>query len=168
MSKLGNTTKVTLSVPTAEHIELVASRVRLCDREDMEGLRPHTSIIDVIMGDVKLSRFVYALYLDGVPHSVLGVIPGRIDGVGIPWLVGTTDVDENPLPFARISLSVLELMQTDFPVLETFVCARNRKSTLWHRWCGFKFDPEKIMLGRDYYYRASRNIGTINKKREGI
>ncbi|OEU65465.1 MAG: hypothetical protein BA863_08675 [Desulfovibrio sp. S3730MH75] len=168
MSKLGKKTKVTLGVPTAEHIALVASIVRLCDREDMEGLRPHSSIMEVIMGDVKLSRLVYALYLDGVPHSVLGGIPGRVDGVGIPWLVGTTDVDENPLPFARISLAVLELMQSDFPVLETFVCARNRKSTLWHRWCGFKFDSEKIKLGRDFYYRAARKIGTKNKKREGI
>ncbi|WP_031479362.1 hypothetical protein [Maridesulfovibrio frigidus] len=168
MSKLGKTTKVVLGVPTAEHIELVASRARLCDREDMEGLRPHSSIMNVIMGDVKLSRLVYALYLDGVPHAVLGVIPGRIEGVGIPWLVGTSDVDENPLPFARISLSVLELMQSDFPTFETFVCARNRTSTLWHRWCGFKFEPEKIKLGRDYYYRAIRRLGTKIKKREGI
>ncbi|SDL07878.1 hypothetical protein SAMN05660337_2005 [Maridesulfovibrio ferrireducens] len=167
MSRLPKGCSITLGVPTVSHIEFMAEEIRQSDRQDIEGLSADSSVFEVIMRDVEKSKLVYALYLGENPYAVFGVIPGAVSGTGTPWVVGTKNVDKNPLPFARASLSLLEMLQKEFLVFETFVCTQNRKSILWHRWCGFKFYDEKIKLGRDLYYRATRTAGTkLNKNGE--
>lgn len=157
--------KLTLGVPVVKDIEFIAENIRQSDRQDISGLFPDKLILDVIMKDVENSKFVYALYLGEVPYAVFGVVAGRASGVGTPWVVGTKSVDRNSFPFVRASLPLLEMLQEDFPVFETFVCAQNRKSIHWHRWCGFNFGDAKIKIGRDLYYRATRVVGgTLSNK----
>ncbi|CCO25100.1 hypothetical protein [Maridesulfovibrio hydrothermalis] len=166
MSRAKYATKLTLGIPSIEDIESVAVNIRESDRIDMEGLHPGKPAEDIIMEDVQHSRVVYGLYLDGVIHGVFGVMPAGRRGTGIPWVVGTGEVDKIPLLFARASRSFLNMLQKSFPVLDTLVCSRNKKSVFWHRWCGFKFKNEKVKIGRDYYYRAVRRSGIISIEKE--
>lgn len=159
MSRMGRKTKVTLGIPTMDDLEFVAAMVRPSDRNDMEGLHPGRPLKEVILEDVEHSRMVYGLYLGGVVHAVFGVIP-RGAGRGTPWLVGTSAVERCPLPFARASRRLLDMIQKVFPLLDTWVCAENEISINWHRWCGFEFAPEPVRLGRDLYYRAVRRINS--------
>lgn len=147
---------ITLGIPTTQDIEFVSAVMRDSDRKDLEGLHPGKSVKDIIMKDVQYSKVVYGLYLDAVIHGVFGVIPLDGAGTGTPWVVGTRNVEIYPLPFARASRSLLDMLQKCFPVLDTWVCADNSKSMCWHRWCGFKFDKKKVRIGRDDYYRAVR------------
>ncbi len=163
MSRLNKTTKVTLGIPTMEDLDFVASMARESDRHDMEGLNPDMSIKDIIMHDVEHSRVVYGLYLEGIIHAVFGVIPAG-KGRGTPWLVGTSAVDKNPLPFARASRNLLDMIQKIFPLLDTWVCAENSMSLNWHRWCGFEFTKTTLRFGRDDYYRAVRSIDNMKSK----
>ena len=165
MILLSKGAELTLGIPTLREIRFVAAAVRDSDRKDMEGLHPESQIENIIMHDVRYSKVVYGLYVDGKIHGVLGVIPLNIPGTGTPWVVGTSDVDKSPVPFARASRKILNILQNSFPVLDTWVCAQNSKSIKWHRWCGFKFQKEKVRMGRDEYYRAVRSaMMKINKE----
>ncbi|TIH20177.1 hypothetical protein D0S45_02210 [Marinifilum sp. JC120] len=160
MSRLKNGSALKLGIPALEDLDFVAANIRESDRCDLEGLHPGESVREIIMGDVEYSRLVYGLYLDGSVQGIFGVIP-LAAGVGTPWVVGIRAVDERPLPFARSSRRMLDMLQRTFPLLDTWVCARNSKSVLWHKWCGFEFEKVKVRLGRDDYYRALRRAGNI-------
>lgn len=147
-----------LRVPTLEDVECIAANIRESDRTDLEGLHPGKSIFEIIMGDVEHSTLVYGLYSNDFIQGVFGVIP-IVPGVGTPWVVGVAAVDDGPLPFARMSRRLLDMLQRFFPLLDTWVCSQNRKSVLWHKWCGFEFEKEKIRVGRDDYYHALRRVG---------
>ncbi|WP_320176068.1 hypothetical protein [Maridesulfovibrio sp.] len=147
-----------LEVPTLEDVDFVAANIRESDRQDMEGLHSGKSVREIIMGDVVYSKLVYGLYRNGSVQGIFGVIP-LLSNVGTPWVVGSVAVDENPLPFARASRGLLDMLQRSFPLLDTWVCSRNSKSVLWHEWCGFEFEKEKVRLGRDEYFHAVRRVG---------
>ncbi len=166
MSRKSTSSKLALGVPTVQEIEFVAENIRQSDRQDILGIWPDISILEVLMRDVEKSKLVYGLYLGDTPYAVFGVIPASVSGVGTPWVVGTKSVDKNPLPFVRASLPLVEMLQKSFPVFETFVCTQNPKSIHWHRWCGFKYDNEKIKIGRDFYYRATR-VATEKSNKKG-
>ncbi|MFW5498174.1 MULTISPECIES: hypothetical protein [unclassified Maridesulfovibrio] len=146
-----------LGVPSLEDVDLVAANIRESDSHDMEGLHPGKSIRAIIMGDVEYSKLVYGLYRNGSVQAIFGVVP-IADGVGCPWVVGSVAMDENPLPFARASRRLLDMLQRSFPLLDTWVCSRNSRSVHWHKWCGFEFENEKVRLGRDEYFHAVRRL----------
>ncbi|NDV23763.1 hypothetical protein [Desulfovibrio sp. JC022] len=160
MSRLKRGSALKLGIPMLRDIDFVAANIRETDSSDLEGLHPGKSVREIIMGDVQYSKLVYGLYLNGAIQGIFGVIP-IMSGVGTPWVVGIRAVDERPLPFARASRRLLDMLQRSFPLLDTWVCARNIKSVLWHKWCGFEFEKEKVRLGRDEYYRALRRTGQI-------
>lgn len=163
MSALRHSSALKLGVPTFEDVDSVCANIRESDRRDMQDLHPGKSITEIIMGDVGYSEFVYGLYFKDSIQGLFGVVP-MAPAVGTPWLVGTIKVDETPLPFARASRGLLDMLQRTFPLLETWVCARNSKSVTWHKWCGFQFEKETVCLGRDDYYRARRCLKNINKE----
>ncbi|WP_421901436.1 hypothetical protein [Maridesulfovibrio sp.] len=157
MSSLDNGSSLKLGIPTLEDVDFVAANIRKSDRRDMAGLHPGKSVREIIMGDVEYSKFVYGLFRDGDIQAIFGVIPMSF-GVGTPWVVGSTAVDKSPLPFARASRRLLDMLQRSFPQLDTWFCAQNTKSVLWHNWCGFEFEKEKVRLGRDEYFHAFRRV----------
>ncbi|WP_419783348.1 hypothetical protein [Maridesulfovibrio sp.] len=157
MTRLKNNSSIALGVPTLCDVEFVASNLRESDRKDMEGLHPGKPAREIIVGDVEYSAFVYGLYRDGRILALFGVIP-LAPGVGTPWLVGTGEVDETPLSFARASHRLLSMLQRSFPVLDTWICSRNSKSVRWHQWCGFEFEKEKVRMGRADYFYARRTV----------
>lgn len=165
MSTLKDKSSLTLGVPTLQDVEFVAAMLRPADRRDMEGLQPGRPVRDVIMDEVRLSRVVYGVYLGGVIHALFGVVPCG-HRCGMPWLVATTGVERDPLPFARVSRRLLDMVQKCFPLLDTRVCAENSVSMNWHRWCGFEFEAETVRLGRDEYYRAVRGKNDKNIREE--
>ncbi|WP_291328060.1 hypothetical protein [Desulfovibrio sp. UCD-KL4C] len=156
MSRKSKASKLAFGVPTVQDIEFVTENIRQSDRDDISGIWPDMSVFEVVMRDVEKSKLVYGLYFGDIPYAVFGVIPASVSSVGIPWVVGTKSVDRNALTFVRASRSLVEMLQMSFPIFETFVCTQNSKSIHWHRWCGFKYENEKIKIGRDYYYRATR------------
>ncbi|SME88483.1 hypothetical protein [Desulfovibrio gilichinskyi] len=166
MSRKSTASKLALGVPTVQDIEFVAENIRQSDRQDISGLWPDMAIFEVIMRDVEKSKLVYGLYLEDVPYAVFGVVPAAVSGVGTPWVVGAKSVDRNALPFVRASLPLIEMLQKFFPVFDTFVCTQNSKSIHWHKWCGFKFNDEKLKIGRDFYYRATR-IANVKLNKQG-
>jgi hypothetical protein len=157
MSSLESRSSLTLGVPVLGDVDFVAANLRESDRKDMEGLHPGKSMREVIMGDVEYSKMVYGLYRNGSVQALFGVIP-IAPGVGTPWVVGTGKVDDIPLPFARVSRKLLGMLQASFPLLDTWICARNTKSVLWHKWCGFEFDDEQVRVGKDDYFHARRRL----------
>ncbi|ACS79504.1 hypothetical protein [Maridesulfovibrio salexigens] len=157
MNRVKKAAPFKLGIPTMEDVNIVAANIRESDREDMEGLHPGKSIRAIIMGDVEYSKLVYGLYRNCSIQAIFGVVPIS-DGVGCPWVVGSVAMDGTPLPFARASRGLLDMLQRSFPLLDTWVCSQNSRSVHWHKWCGFEFENEKVRLGRDYYFHALRRI----------
>lgn len=102
------------------------------------GLRPEIAVAY----SVAMSNPGWAVELAGRPVAVFGAqtVSG---GVGVPWLVGTGDIEEHPIHFYRISKKLVAEMKERFNYMENWTDARNVLSIRWLEWSGFTVEPSE-------------------------
>lgn len=86
-------------------------------------------------------------------HTWVGILDGKIEcvfglgadppNVGIPWLVGTDNIDKFSMGFLRESKVIIELMLSYYPILTNLVAERHTKAIKWLKWLGFSFTGER-------------------------
>ena len=125
---------------TAAHIEEILARVRQADVEEFlatNGWGPRR----VMEFGLKTSTFSCAGLINGRVITIFGVAPGSmIGGTGIPWLVGTDDLEKYQRTFLRRCRKVVNAMLTVYPYLENYVDARNHVAKTWLKWLGFELE----------------------------
>ncbi len=125
---------------TAAHIEEILARVRQADVEEFlatNGWSPRR----VMEFGLKTSTFSCAGLINGRVITIFGVAPGSmIGGTGIPWLVGTDDLEKYQRTFLRRCRKVVNAMLTVYPYLENYVDARNHVAKTWLKWLGFELE----------------------------
>ncbi len=79
---------------------------------------------------------------DGL-YMLCGVAPvSLIGGIGCPWMLGTTLIDQSPKPLMGVSVPYRERMEKSYPMLVNYVDARNTRSIRWLSRIGFTIhDP---------------------------
>jgi hypothetical protein len=143
-------TKLTLERPTAEHIQLVADRMRQADRDEVEAgsdRTPHGALVY----SVENSTGAWTALFDGVPAAIFGV--GDINiltRVGAPWMLGTDDLERNFRPFLRTSISFRDQLLQRYSILRNFVDVRNTVSIRWLEWLGFTFLDPITVRGHEF------------------
>lgn len=148
---------VRVDIPDIEDIDRVLSNIRPEDRRDMELLGDGRDCAEIVLEDVQSSGLVLALYYEGYPCVLFGVIP--LDtGIGGPWLVASSRADSHAVCLARKSKILLDFIQREYPLLVTWVCAENRRSLAWHRWCGFSFEGREAKTERGVFLQGMRRI----------
>ena len=125
---------------TQAHIEEIIPRVRQADIDEFlatNGWSPRR----VLEYGFNASTFCCAGMINGRVVTIFGVAPGSmIGGVGIPWLVGTDDLEKYQRTFLRRCRHVVGVMLEVYPRLENYVDSRNHVAKAWLHWLGFRLD----------------------------
>jgi hypothetical protein len=81
--------------------------------------------------------------VDGTPAMIFGVcLKNPMSDVGVPWLLGTCEVDEHQYSFRQSRLYVRRMLDA-FDVMENYALAENTKTLRWLKWLGFDMDEPR-------------------------
>lgn len=125
---------------TQEHIEEMLPRVRQADIDEFHAANGWDAR-RVLECGLRTSTFCCSGLINGRVITIFGVAPGSIiGGTGLPWLVGTDDLEKYQRTFLRHCRKVVHAMLTVYPYLENYVDERNHVAKSWLKWLGFELD----------------------------
>lgn len=82
----------------------------------------------------------WLIWKDAKPVGLFGVDDSG-DGVGIPWMVGTPEIEKIKMFIGKNSARYIEKMKEGFMKLANYVSVDNQLSIAWLKWCGFTIHP---------------------------
>lgn len=128
-----------------EHVPHIQQHARDADRAELWAAARETPEECLYRG-LRVSRIACTALLDDEPIAMFGVSPVSImGGIGTPWLVGTTAMEQMGVrkELLRHSRRLIEVMREEFPgALFNTVDKRNEAAIRWLAWLGFSFGPE--------------------------
>lgn len=83
----------------------------------------------------------YVAVINGDPVCAFGVVPSSTPDVGVPWMVGTSTIDQHGTAFLRGSKAVINDLLTRWPLLRNWADTRNVRGLRWLRFMGFTIHP---------------------------
>ena len=99
------------------------------------GLTPEESVKASLM----LSDQCYIIRIKDIPVAVFGLVQeDRLLGAGVPWLLGTDDIDDHPFAFIKAVNGILNRMMLTTPGLMNYVHSKNHKSIRMLKHLGFE------------------------------
>lgn len=125
---------LTLIETTIDHVLHVAENMRPEDREEImasSGMQP----LECLILSVRLSQYARSIVAKGKVIAILGL--STVGEIGIPWLLGTTDVSANKKVFFSQAKKALGEMKSIAPLMTNYVLAANKKSVAFIKKLGF-------------------------------
>jgi hypothetical protein len=120
------------------HIPFIAGNIREADKDELWAsacLSPESAL----WKSLGSSAVAWTGLYDSIPVCMFGVASGSdLAGVGIPWMIGTNDLDRLAFAFLRRNKSKVQEMLDIFPRLMNYVDERNVRAIRWLAWLGFK------------------------------
>lgn len=130
-----------------EHVPLVASRMRIMDREEVRasgGFDPESALVSALAH----SEFARVAYIRGEVAAMFGVARVPCMHAAIPWLLTTDTVDRYPLTFYRASKIVFKELRQAYPDLVQYVDARYGSAMSFVRRLGFDVAEKSMPFGK--------------------
>ncbi|TBL60734.1 hypothetical protein [Hafnia alvei] len=125
---------------SVEHIQAILPNVRQADIDEFIAASGQTPE-EVLNLALRVSTRAWAGIADGHVINIFGVAPASLlGGKGIPWMVGSTHIDQHKRVFLKCSRIVLADMLDLYPHLENYVDQRNHIAKSWLHWLGFKLE----------------------------
>jgi len=122
---------------TLRHAEDLAPRMRKADIDEVRASSGETPL-EALIQSIAMSPMSWAWKVDGRVIAIFGVAPHpNSPAVGIPWLLGCPEVEQQKIHFLRQCRGYLKQMLDAFPVLTNYVDCRHTASIQWLSWCGF-------------------------------
>ena len=122
------------------YADIMAPHIRQADRDEIAALtlkKPE----EALRMAVESSSISWAGFVGSKIVCLFGVGP-YLEGVGMPWLIGTDALELNSKSFLRQCVGFIKQMHEAYPVLENYVDVRNEASIRWLKWLGFTIcDP---------------------------
>ncbi len=139
--------KVSVVQAHADHIAHIAANVREADRLELWNyalLKPEEALRKSLDASVCAATGM----VDGIPVAMFGIATANpLSDVGLPWLIGTSDIERHQMAFLRRNKDVVKIWLSCYARLENYVSCDNAKAIQWLKWIGFKFDePQSIGL----------------------
>lgn len=119
-----------------------------------------STIADSILFGLDHSDFARVVEVAEGPACIFGICPlSSLTGVGVPWCLSTTLIEQYQFQFARGCRPYWRSARRNYQVLVNYVDDRYVVSQRWLRWMGFTLDaPEPYgPLGlpfRRFWWRA--------------
>lgn len=136
---------------TPERAEHVAQRARAADVAEVRATDGKT-VGQAINAALAQSERVSCMMINDEPVAIFGVRRiSMVPSIGVPWLLGTDAITENPIEFARASKKYLPEVQRGYESLRNFVDSRHKESVRWLQWLGFTIH-EPIPYGVEHRY----------------
>lgn len=141
---------ITVAVAAAEDVAPIAAAARPADvAEAWAGSR--STVAAALEEGLRTSTLAYTFHMDGRPVAMVGVRPySELGGVGIVWMLGTSDLDRMEARRAILELgpAAISHLRRRYPrMLFNFVDAANVRAVRFLRWAGFTLQ-DTIPLGR--------------------
>lgn len=133
--------------------EYLANNLKAEDRAELRALSDE-DFLSIVEKSVRGSDWVKVGALaDDTPACVFGVAATGLDGVGIPWLLGTPAITKVAVEFLRANRAVVKDMNAKYPLLVNYVHTENRDAIRWLRWLGFTFLNKRPLgrAGQEFY-----------------
>ncbi len=151
-------------VPTTlSHIEHVAKHMRESDRMEVWASTNDTPM-DALTNSVALTDGAETVLIDEAPACICGVarIP-RFASVGVPWMLGTAQIESRQLPFLRLCREWIQRERAAWPLLLNYSDARAVRTHRWLQWLGFTlYDPTPFgvenMMFRRFELRGQTDV----------
>lgn len=125
----------------AGHVAAIADRLRPSDIAEIaaaSGDAPDAAL----MRGFETSHLVWTALDANGPFAMWGARGlSVLSETGVPWLLGTKELDRRHVEIARQSNYYVAKMAAFFPRLLNFIDARQTKSIRWLKWCGFHVEP---------------------------
>ncbi|HEX6215292.1 MAG TPA: hypothetical protein VFZ38_10760 [Vicinamibacterales bacterium] len=154
-------TEYRILVARPEDIDAIVADARQADIDEVMAASGR-GLADVMAEGLERSRVAWTGFAKQVPICMFGVAPAaELDGVGVPWMIGTNAVEAHASVFLRRSRDVLDQMRELFPVLINYVGAENATAVRWLRWMGFNLHPaEPYGLNGEMFHRF--DLGAVH------
>lgn len=121
------------------HLDAMKGRWRQADVDELWAAGHHTPEECVRVG-LEWSPMAWTAFMDGVPVAVFGAsTPSLLSDLGIPWMVGTAELDQHGYLLMKQGREKVGEMLTRFKRLANFVDARNTRAIRWLKRLGFRF-----------------------------
>ena len=134
--------KIALIPAQYDHMERVARLMRPADRDEAWACTL-TTPAEAIYASLAASQLTWSGMVENIPIFISGVAASPVGNHGVPWMLGTPEIEDHAVSFLRISRPLLDQMLGRFPCLSNRVDARNRTSIRWLQWLGFHIHPAK-------------------------
>lgn len=122
---------------TIDVVELV-DNMRPADRKECE-LATGMDASGAVQISIGFSSYVAAVRVDGRLACIYGVCPSVLDPrVGIPWMLGTPEMDKWPVVIMKVSKACVEDMLKVYHELINWVHADNKRAIAWLKHLGFE------------------------------
>ena len=145
-------------IASAKEVFAMRGRLREADVEELEAVHGDGKSDVMLMQSYMKSKKSWVGMLDDKPVLVFGVGEASMLGTkGIPWLLGTKEVESCALAVARHSKEYITKMHEDYDMLENYVSVDNHLSLGWLRWCDFTIDdPIPFGVKQKKFHRVWR------------
>lgn len=129
-----------IEIATVEHMEAMLPNIRQADIDEFIAASGQTPE-QVMAHALRVSTMAWSGIADGKVVNIFGVAPASLLGKkGIPWMVGSTLIDQHARVFLRRSRHALAEMLELYPHLENYVDQRNHVAKAWLHWLGFHLE----------------------------
>jgi hypothetical protein len=120
-----------------EHVEPMLSIIRQADIDELWAAN-RVSPAYALRRGIACSTLSWTGTVDDRPVCIFGVAPASLLGsVGVPWMIGTQEIDSHAKAFLRRNKAYVERMSELYNYLVNFVDARNTRAIGWLKWLGF-------------------------------
>lgn len=132
------TTFAHVEVADEEHIERIAARARLADREELMASNA-MSPAEAMHEGLRTASAARTGFVDGEPICMFGVSPYEPQPViGIPWMIGTDLLERHQRVFIRRCHREFAAVCEGYHYLVNWVDDRNVVAHRWLQWMGFR------------------------------
>ena len=140
--------KITFREATPGDIEELVPRLRQADIDECEALFGRDTVLATALHGLRPDGVAFVAVREGITIAVFGVCPGEKPGHGVPWMVGTNELDKCGRELMAEARSCLNVWHRFYPTLMNVVDARNTKSIRWLKRLGFTLRaPEPMGVG---------------------
>lgn len=142
-----------------EHLPALADRLREHDRLELY-VSMGGSTLSSLITSFECSVVSWCLLVKEQPIMIWGVAPydALLGDVGIPWMVGTDDIDTWQIYIARRASRYIGLMHVLYPRLLNYAHAGNIKALRFLEWCGFSISSCPLVIESEFFYEIRRSV----------
>jgi hypothetical protein len=128
---------------TEEDAEYLSTRLKSMDMREIAAVSARPALA-VLKSGLNGSEDCRVGTVNDVPLCMYGVRKlSHLSDNGIVWMLSTEEIDKHFMKFGRECRKELKSIMGSLRMIENYCHIENRKTIVWLRWLGFKFDKPK-------------------------
>ena len=157
---------------TQAHVDALKGRLRQADLDEIAAGcgRDPDAVLEISwrMSELRWAMIIRKVGNNGQEEDLVACIAGAArptlaSAVGVPWMLGSRELDREGLPLGRESRQYVQVMRERFHFLENRIDARQKRAIHWLRWLGFKIEPAtpwgaKLMPFHPFWMRGAAHV----------